>query len=76
MYLYIYIYTYTYIYICYHENNVSSRLLPQCLCGSSCTWEYVHHVPKCMSCHKAIVLIIRTAHCSVATFILIEIFSR
>ena len=23
----------------------------------------VHHVPKCMSCHKAIVVIIGRAHC-------------
>ena len=23
----------------------------------------VHHVPKCMSCHKAIVVITRRAHC-------------
>ena len=24
---------------------------------------YIHHVPKCMSCHKAIVLITGRAHC-------------
>ena len=24
---------------------------------------YVHHVPKCMSCHKAIVVITGRAHC-------------
>ena len=30
------------IYMCNHENNVPSRLLPQWLCGNSCTW--VHDV--------------------------------
>ena len=47
--------------MCNHENNVSSRLY---------TWAYnvrahgaVHHVPKCMSCHKAIVVITGRAHC-------------
>ena len=39
------------------------RLSPQWLCGNSCTWASVHHVPKCMSCHKAIVVITRRAHC-------------
>ena len=24
---------------------------------------YVHHVPKCMSCHKAVMVITRRAHC-------------
>ena len=28
-----------------------------------CTWRTVHHVPKCMSCHKAILVIIGRAHC-------------
>ena len=66
MYIYVYIY-YIYIHIpiyiciCYHENNVPSRLSPQWLCGNSCTWAHgvhdVNHVPKCMSCHKAIVVI-------------------
>ena len=27
-------------YICNHENIVLSRLLPQQLCGNSCTWEH------------------------------------
>ena len=31
---------YIYIYICYHENNVPSRLSPQGLCGNSCTWAH------------------------------------
>ena len=42
--MYIYnIYTYIlyiYIYICNHENNVSSLLSPQWLCGNSCAWEH------------------------------------
>ena len=49
------------IYIYNHENNVPSRLSPQWLCGSSWTWTLnvydAHHVPKCMSCHKTIVVI-------------------
>ena len=52
-----------------------SRLSPQWLSGNSCTWVHdvrsmmyglscvVHHVPKCMSCHKAIVVITGRAHC-------------
>ena len=31
---------YIYIYICNHENNVSSRLSPQWLCGNSYTWAH------------------------------------
>ena len=27
-------------YICNHENNMSSRLSPQWLCGDSCTWAH------------------------------------
>ena len=27
-------------YICNHENNVSSRLLPQWLCANSLTWAH------------------------------------
>ena len=39
----------------YHHNG---------FCGNSCTWAHdVHHVPKCMSCHKAIVVITGRAHC-------------
>ena len=33
-------YIYIYIYICYHENNVPSRLSPQWVCGNSCTWAH------------------------------------
>ena len=44
--------------------GVPFLLLPQWLCGKSCTWAYgVHHVPKCMRCHKAIVVMIRRARC-------------
>ena len=42
IYIYIYIYIcicmYIHIYICYHENNVPSRLSPQWLRGNLCTW--------------------------------------
>ena len=38
-----YIYICIYIYICYHENNVPSRLSPQWLCGNSRTW--AHNTP-------------------------------
>ena len=57
------IYVYIYIYICNHENNVLSRLSPQWFCGNSCTWATVNHVPKCISCHKAIVVITGRTHC-------------
>ena len=63
LHIYIDIYVY-YIHICYHENNVPSPLSPQWLCGNSCTWAHdVHHAPKCMSCHKAIVVITGRPHC-------------
>ena len=58
--------------MCNHESKVPSRLSPQWPCGSSCTWAHnlwlkkhsanVHHVPKCISCHKAIVMITGRAH--------------
>ena len=63
--------TYIYIYICNHENNVPSQLSPQLHCGNSCTWAHdetvqtVNHVPKCISCHKVIVVITGRTHCSV-----------
>ena len=31
---------YIYIYICNHENNVTSLLSSQWLCGNSCTWTH------------------------------------
>ena len=53
-------------YICNHENNVPSWLSPQWLYGNSCTHavmqKTVHHVSKCMSCHKAIVVTTRSSH--------------
>ena len=71
MYIYIYIYyiyiIHYYLYTCNHENNVPSRLSPRSICGNSCT--LAHHVPKCISCHKAIgydqisVVITGRAHC-------------
>ena len=30
----------------------------------------IHHVPKCMSCHKAIVVITGKAHCFMTAYIL------
>ena len=58
-------------YLCSHQNNVPPQLSTQWLCGNSCTRTYdtctlctaVHHVPKCISCHKAIVVITGRAHC-------------
>ena len=54
IYIYIYVSLYIYIYVCV------------CVCvwqleGSS--WRLGHHVPKCMSSQKAIVVIIGRAHC-------------
>ena len=54
-----------------HESTLPSQLSPQWVCGNSCTWAHdlrlciiaVHHVPKCMSCQKAIVVITRRVHC-------------
>ena len=46
-----------------YENNVPSQLSPQWLCDNACTWAHdVHHVLKCMSYHKAIVVISGRAH--------------
>ena len=42
-------------FTCNHENNVPSQLSPK-LSPS-------YHVPKCMSCHKVIVVITGRAHC-------------
>ena len=56
--LYIYI-----CYICYHENNLPSQLSPQWLCGNSCTWAPDVRLPKCMRCHKTIVVVTGRAHC-------------
>ena len=35
--MYICVYICVYIYLCNHENNVPSRLSPQCLFCNSCT---------------------------------------
>ena len=50
------------------EKDVPSRLSSQWLCCNACTWAHdvhqtIHHVPKCMSCLKAIMVITRRAHC-------------
>ena len=57
------LYFYVCIYICNHENSVPSWFSLQWLRGNSCTWATVHHVPKCMSCHKAIVAITGRMYC-------------
>ena len=45
----------------YHHNGfVATRALGNMMYGSF--W-VLHHVPKCMSCHKAIVVITGRAHC-------------
>ena len=50
----------------YHHNGfVATHALGHMMYGF--TWAHdahdVHHVPKCMSCHKAIVVITGRAHC-------------
>ena len=40
MYICIYLYIYIYLHTCNHENNVSSQLSPQWLCGNSCSWAH------------------------------------
>ena len=46
----------------YHHNGfVATHALGHMMCPTVATT--VHHVPKCMSCHKAIVVITGRAHC-------------
>ena len=49
----------------YHHNDfVATHALGHMMYGSSCAvHSTVHHVPKCMSCRKAIVVITGRAHC-------------
>ena len=61
IYIYIYIYIYIHMYLCNNENNVPSSLWRQWLYGISCTW--AHDAPKCICCHKALVVIIGRAQC-------------
>ena len=54
-----------YIYICNHENKT---MCPpgyhhNGFVATHALGHHVHHVPKCMSCHKAIVVITGRAHC-------------
>ena len=71
IYFYIYIQPYTYVYICiyiyiyaimmttlsppgyYHNGLMATHGLGHMMCD----FTTVHHVPKCMSCHKIIVVI-------------------
>ena len=58
------LYIYIYIYICNYEKNESSQLSTQWVCGNSYTLAHdLHHVPKCMSWHKSIVVMTGKAHC-------------
>ena len=46
----------------YHHNGfITTHALGQMM-YSSCA-QTIHHLPKCMSCHKAIVVITGRAHC-------------
>ena len=78
IYIYANIYTYTYIhiYINGHTWSTTHRVLKSHSrkmseiymqswkqCGLSVITKVTHHVPKCMSCHKVIVVITRRAHC-------------
>ena len=48
----------------YHHNGfVATHALGHMMYGSHDVRLTVHHVPKCMSCHKAIVVITGRAHC-------------
>ena len=41
----------------YHHNGFAALM-------HSCTlWQLIHHVPKCMSCRKAIMVVTGRAHC-------------
>ena len=69
-YIHIYIYKYIYMYICIHiymfiytyihflyiyVYAIMKTMCPPC-------YQTVHHVTKCMSCHRAIVMITGRAH--------------
>ena len=68
IYIYIYIYIYICIYIyavlkimsllsCHHNGFVATHILWHMVYYLS-----IHHVPKCMSCHKVIVVIVGSAN--------------
>ena len=44
---------------CYHNGSVATHVLEHMMYGCN----IVYHVPKCMSCHKAIVVISGREHC-------------
>ena len=69
-YIYIYIHLGTWCTV-----NRTSRAVHRTSCTSSTSCVHhvhqtVHHVTKCMSCHKAIVVITGRAHCNMITYIL------
>ena len=45
------------------KHTLLLRLSPQVLCGNACTWAHDVYVPKCMTCHKAIMVITGGAYC-------------
>ena len=51
--------------------TIFSRFSLKCLCGNLCIWETVHHVPKFISCQKAIVMICQ-ALCDIKVLINIK----
>ena len=55
IYIYIYIYTYIYVIILPADSYIQRK--------SSACITYVHHIPKCISCHKATVVRTRRGHC-------------
>ena len=69
VYIYIYIYIYIlYIYYIYTHTYIYSAIYIERECLSTLLHWYqqcgtVHHVPRCMSCHKAIVVLTGRAHC-------------
>ena len=78
IYIYVHIYTYIYIYICtyvcvcvciyiyimyIYTSGQKWSTTTECSNLTEARWVYVRHVHKCMSCHKAIVVITRRAYC-------------
>ena len=64
--MYTYMYSYIHIYICLYIHTYISYMyiyvyaIMKTMCPPG--YQTVHHVPKCMSCHRAIVVITGRAH--------------
>ena len=56
MYTYIYVYIYIHTFLIY----IYVYAIMKTMCPPG--YQTVHHVPKCMSCHRAIVVITGRAH--------------